>query len=80
MNAIPLPPPSQLARAHKGQRRAALIRRLYAERCSPQEIAEWVGVSVADVRRTVLRPVRPSTWTHSTDGQSRDKRGRWLRK
>lgn len=63
MNAIPLPPPAQIANVDFGFRRAALIRRLYAERCSPLEIAEWVGTTVADVRRTVMRPVRPSTWT-----------------
>lgn len=80
MIAIPLPPPSQIARAHMGQRRAALIRRLYAERCSPLEIAEWVGTSVADVRRTVSRPVRPSTWARDASGQPRDKRGLWLQK
>lgn len=80
MKAIPLPPPSQLARAHMGQRRAAVIRRLYAERCSPAEIAEWVGTTVADVRRTVARPVRPSTWARDASGQQRDRRGLWLAK
>lgn len=41
----------------KGRARAGAIRTLYAERCSAEEIAAGLSVTVAEVRRTLLRPV-----------------------
>jgi hypothetical protein len=52
----PLPPVGSVYAF--GMLRAAEIRRFYAARCSPAEIATYLGISVEEVRRTVLRPVR----------------------
>lgn len=53
-NRQPLP----AAFCRHGRGRAARIRVLYAQRCSPEEIATWLRVSVEEVRRTLHRPVR----------------------
>lgn len=53
-NRLPLPPPY----CRHGRGRAARIRELYAQRCSPDEIALWLRVSVEEVRRTLLRPAQ----------------------
>lgn len=53
-----LPEPQHVDQFAKGFGRAAVIRRLRAKRCSPSEIAEHLHVSIGEVRRTLLRPVR----------------------
>ena len=58
MKALPIPDPNMARWSAKGFGRAAAIRRLRAERCSPAEIAAGLHVSVAEVRRTLQRPVR----------------------
>lgn len=59
MIALDLPTAKQIARMREGRGRAAIIRRLYGQRVSVQEIADWLHVSVEEVRRTLHRPVRP---------------------
>lgn len=58
MKAIPLPSPEWVAAMKEGRGRSAIIRRLYGQRASVSEIAEWLKVSVAEVRRALHRPVR----------------------
>ena len=58
MIATPLPSPSTVASRCEGRGRAAIIRRLYGQRASVGEIADWMRVSVEEVRRTLHRPVR----------------------
>lgn len=53
-NRQPLPP----AYSRHGRGRAARIRALYAQRCSPVEIATFLRVSVEEVRRTLHRPAQ----------------------
>lgn len=58
MSLLPLPSPQHAAQLAKGFGRAATIRRLRANRCSPDEIATHLQISIGEVRRTLLRPVR----------------------
>lgn len=58
MIALPLPSPHAVAARCEGLGRAAVIRRLYGQRASVREIADWLHVSAEEVRRTLHRPVR----------------------
>ncbi|SDX52246.1 hypothetical protein SAMN05421681_10610 [Lysobacter enzymogenes] len=57
-NAIPLPSPWRVRQLPLGERRSRQIRALYAERCSPAEIAAHLQIGVDEVRRTLHRPGR----------------------
>lgn len=54
---MPLPTHERIADMPEGRGRAGIIRRLYAKRATVPEIALYVGASVAEVRRTLFRPV-----------------------
>lgn len=58
MSRLQLPAPQHVDQLAKGFGRAATIRRLRAKRCSPVEIATHLQISIGEVRRTLLRPVR----------------------
>ena len=55
----PLPMREVITRLHKGFGRSAKVRLLYAERCSLEEIAAALEISIEEVRRTLLRIVAP---------------------
>lgn len=58
MKANPLPSPEAVARQAEGRGRARTIRRLYAARASLHEIADFLGIGIDEIRRTLHRPVR----------------------
>lgn len=59
---LPLPTPVVVAWGFKGYCRSAVIRVLYAERCSLIEISLAIGVGIDEIRRTIHRPAK--SWTN----------------